>query len=211
MKVAVAASVSSAVACTAMLGVTVSLLRHRPEAAASVPAQPIPASPAAPPQRLVIQLPATAPIPMPLGADPAPPREGRSPMQARLSSLRVDPPISPAVAALAGKLHLRPGSVARLAGEGGEVPAVVVARLERASNAGKALAVRLGLDETNTEVFGNLFLDQVIALMDEERQNGSAPDAARIEAITRDTLDGVRATAGEGAVAEAERELGKLR
>ena len=221
LKIAVAASLTSAAVCVAMLAVTISLLRRGPEPAASVAARTGPGSTGlrqADEARQVGSAEVSR-VPSPwLGAamrtgsreEPGPRRESDAPREVRLSMLGAQGPISPQVAELAERLNLRPAALERVAGADGKVPPAVVTRLERAADAGKGLGGRLGLDAGQSQTLGNLFLDQSLAVIDaEERANGT-PEAEEIDAIDQDVLAGIRAVGGERAVEEARRLLEEM-
>jgi hypothetical protein len=223
MKLAVLASITSAVCCAAMLTVTISLLRREPEANAGGAVRPAQESPAGT-RRLLSdsesssaasgpRFPALGTRFRPGAPDdgPAPDRGADFAARAGAATLVTGETLSPAVQELAKKFNLNPNALAPLAGADGEVPTAVVARLERSSDAGKGLARRLDLDETNTQTFSNLFLNQTIAVMALERRNGGPAEPEQLDALLQDTLAGVRVLAGEGAVSQAQELLGDLR
>ncbi len=207
LKLAIATGATSVVACTAMLAVTISVLRRAPPASRPEAAAPPPAAPAAP--RVIVQVP-QAPAPASPGATPVARRPMAPQPVPRLDkSGNAAATLSPATAALAAKLHIRPEVFVELVGPDGDLPKGVAERLTRADEAGRALAGRLGLDEVKTQAFGNLFTNHVFMLLREERQ-GAPADPARVAEIADDTLAGVRATAGDRAAEEASAEIAKL-
>jgi len=210
MVIAVVASLTSAVACVVMLAVTLSIAGHGPtKAAASEPTptaaaaeRPVAAQVASP---RVVAAPALAASSSGTGTGTA----QAAGAVGRFRDPRVDGSVTPAIAVLSEKLNMLPAALAPLAGADGEVPAELVARLERAANAGRQLGARLELDEVNTQVCVNLFLDQSLTVIIAERADSASSE--RLAAITRNTLDGIRAVAGDEAVELARGELTSLR
>jgi hypothetical protein len=202
LKVAVISSAVSLAACAAMLVVTFRVLGREPPprgvAAVAPPAQLAPRSP------MIVQV-AGAPPREATGAEPVRvaartfPPTGKGP----------PPALSPAAAALAAKLHMRPDALVDLAGPDGDVPKDAAQRLERADDAGRGLGKRLGLDDVKVQTFGNPFRNHVYILLLEERR-GVPVDPERVREITDETLAGVRATASPDAGDEAARELSHL-
>lgn len=220
VKIAMLMSTTSAVACVAMLVVTLSALRREPEVVASdigrSSARAIAERRGEGPPSSADELPA-ARLGRPFlvssrGGDEDEPSSERVevPLKQRQAGLRIDAPVTPEIAELAARLHLVPSALVKVAGADGTVSPAVVARLERAAEAGKGLGSKLGLDPGNSQVFGDLFLDQSLSMIDAEtREAGSDPDV--IDSITQNTLDGIRAVAGDRGAEEAERLLRELR
>lgn len=220
MKLAVITSITSAVACMAMLGVTISLLRGGPEAATGAARSDADAPAAAGPRRSAVPGPSSEPPRFAaLGArarfgtpdESVTEREPDSVPKAVAANLNPTGAASPALEELAARLNLNPAALTKFVGADGQVPTAVVARLERTADAGKGLARRLDLDETKTQVFSDLFLSQTIGVLELEQRNGGQADPEQIEALTQDTLAGIRVVGGPRAVSEAEEALGSLR
>jgi hypothetical protein len=121
-------------------------------------------------------------------------------------------PVSPALAALAERLHFNAAALAGEVGdEHGELPRAVADRLERGHDAGVALAKRLGLDEDKASSLAGVFTYHVVSLLREEKK--AAPgniDPSKLDELTATTLDGIRAVCGEAAADAATRELDDL-